>query len=109
MYSSKKEFVDNLRHALTHEPQPLSKELHHKFTWEAATERFLDASIITKRSARLREKVGESKRDETITRIHYLLSKGKKGDVLRQLLGGGPVSHQVKFMMERSRNKSCIF
>ena len=106
--SNKAEFVANMRYALTHEPQPLG-ELQQLFTWEAATTRFLDAAIITKKSARLREKVGESKRDETIAKIHYLLSKGRKGDFLRQMLGAGPASHQVKFMQEMSRNKSCLF
>ena len=106
--NNKAEFVANMRYALTHSPQPLG-ELHHIFTWEAATQRFLDASIILKRSDRLREIVGKSKRDETIAKIHYLLSKGRKGDVLRKMLGAGPASHQVQYMQETSRNKSCLF
>eukprot|EP00816_Leptocylindrus_hargravesii_P002202 CAMPEP_0196820976 /NCGR_PEP_ID=MMETSP1362-20130617/77315_1 /TAXON_ID=163516 /ORGANISM="Leptocylindrus danicus, Strain CCMP1856" /LENGTH=647 /DNA_ID=CAMNT_0042200021 /DNA_START=40 /DNA_END=1983 /DNA_ORIENTATION=- len=108
MYSDKLEFVANMRHALTHEPVPLTAELHRQFTWEAATERFVDASIITKRNARKREIIGKAKLDERFAKIHNMLADGTKGDVLRHILGGGPViGYQVKYMKERSRNTSC--
>ena len=108
MYSDKLEFVANMRHALTHEPVPLTPELHHQFTWEAATVRFIKASAITKRNARKREIIGKAKLDERFAKIHNMLADGKTGDVLRRILGGGPViGYQVKYMKDRSRNISC--
>ncbi|EEC47799.1 predicted protein, partial [Phaeodactylum tricornutum CCAP 1055/1] len=46
-YRNRFEFVANLRWALTHEPDPLSPELATTFSWEAATDRFIQASAIS--------------------------------------------------------------
>mmetsp|Transcript_10963 Transcript_10963/g.15448 ORF Transcript_10963/g.15448 Transcript_10963/m.15448 type:complete len:831 (+) Transcript_10963:293-2785(+) len=100
-YRNKFEFVANLRWALSHEPEPLTPELAYEFTWEAATERFLNASSITWREARERERLGRSKLDERIAWLHYELGKGSKGDALRKVLGAGPVSNQFKYQIER--------
>ena len=96
-YRNKFEFVANLRWALTHEPEPLTPELAREFTWEAATERFIEASAITHREALEREKLGLSKLDERIAWFHNELGKGVTGDAIRKVLGGGPVSKQVKY------------
>jgi len=96
-YSNKFEFAANLRWAMTHEPEPLSEELAHRFTWEAATERFIAASAITYKEARERDRKGVSKLDQRIAWFHNELGKGKRGDAVRKLLGGGPVSDQVKY------------
>ena len=102
-YRSKLEFAANLRWALTHEPEPLTPELAREFTWEAATERFVKAAAITKKEAHMRAKLGLSKFDERIAYFHNELGKGAKGDALRKVLGGGPISHQVKYEMEKRR------
>ncbi len=47
-FSNEEEFAVNVFWALTHDPLPLTKEQRHTLTWEAATERFLSASMITK-------------------------------------------------------------
>jgi hypothetical protein len=96
-YTSKQEFVTLLRYALTHHPEPLSFALKHELTWEAATERCLEAASISRRDARRRERVGKTKLDHQIAKIHYELGKGVKGDVIRKFLGGGPVSNQVHY------------
>jgi len=96
-YRNKFEFVANLRWALTHEPEPLTPELAREFTWEAATERFIQASAITHREALERDKLGLSKLDERIAWFHNELGKGVTGDAIRKVLGGGPVSKQVKY------------
>ncbi len=96
-YRNKFEFVANLRWALTHEPEPLTPELAREFSWEAATDRLIDASAITWKEAREREKLGLGKLDERIAWLHNELGKGAKGDFFRQVLGGGPASHQVKY------------
>lgn len=96
-YSSKHEFVTFLQYAMTHDPETLSPELKHELTWEAATERCLEAASISRRDARRRERVGKTKLDHKIATIHYELGKGVKGDVIRKFLGGGPVSNQVHY------------
>jgi digalactosyldiacylglycerol synthase len=98
-YSSKLEFVQLLQHALAHDPCPtcLASELQYPLTWEAATDRFLTTACIHKRDARRRDRVGKTKLDETIAKLHYELCKGVKGDVIRKVMGGGPVAEQYQY------------
>jgi digalactosyldiacylglycerol synthase len=96
-YRNKFEFVANLRWALTHDPEPLTPALARIFSWEAATDRLIDASAVTYREALQRERVGTEKLDERIAWLHNELGKGTKGDLLRKLFGAGPVSNQVKY------------
>jgi hypothetical protein len=97
LYKTKAEFVEFLQYAITHEPEPLSDDLIHVLTWEAATERFIEASAISRRDAKWRDRVGKTKSDEKIAKMHYELGKGAKGDVLRKVLGGGPVADQFQY------------
>mmetsp|Transcript_24820 Transcript_24820/g.58229 ORF Transcript_24820/g.58229 Transcript_24820/m.58229 type:complete len:942 (-) Transcript_24820:682-3507(-) len=105
-YRNPHEFVANLRWALTHDPVPHTHELAREFTWEAATDRFLEASAITHKEARERELLGRSKIDERIAWLHNELGKGVRGDIIRKALGGGPVSGQVKYEMTKQRNQT---
>jgi hypothetical protein len=105
-YRDPYEFVANLQWALTHDPEPLSEDLAREFSWEAATDRLLAAVAITHREARLRELLGKSKVDERIEWLHNELGKGAKGDMIRKVLGGGPVSHQVKYESSRRRQRA---
>lgn len=100
-YKDKWEFAANLRWALTHEPEPLSAELSRIFTWEAAIDRLIQSSAITRRMAKERAILGKEKLDERIAFFHQELGKGSKGDALRKSLGGGPISHQVKYEMAK--------
>lgn len=56
-YASKEEFVGNLYYALTHAPEPLTKEYAHELSWEAATERLEAAGCIPIKEASLREEL----------------------------------------------------
>lgn len=93
-YRNNYEFLANLRWALTHDPEPLTEELAREFTWEAATDRLLSSASITYREAREREILGKSKTDERIAWFHSQISKS---DMLRKVLGGGPISGQMKY------------
>ena len=97
-YRNKWEFAANLRWALTHEPEPLTPELAKQFTWEAATDRLINSSAITRREAKERYNLGKAKLDERIAYFHRELGKH---DALRRVLGGGPASNQVRYEMER--------
>jgi len=46
-YSNKEEFVGNLYYALTHSPEPLTKEYAYALSWEAATKRLEAAGSIS--------------------------------------------------------------
>jgi len=95
-YNSKMEFVAFLQYALSHDPEPLSDDLRHMLTWEAATDRFLESACMSQRDAARRDRIGK-KGDERIANLHYELFKGHTGDVLRKVLGGGPVADQFKY------------
>jgi len=97
-YRNKWEFAANLRWALTHEPEPLTPELAKEFTWEAATDRLIGSSAITRREAKERYNLGKAKLDERIAYFHRELGKH---DALRRVLGGGPASNQVRYELER--------
>ena len=97
-YRNKWEFIANLRWALTHEPEPLTPELAKEFTWEAATDRLIRSSAITRREAKARHHLGKAKLDERIAYFHRELGKH---DALRRVLGGGPIANQVRYELER--------
>jgi digalactosyldiacylglycerol synthase len=96
VYESKAEFVTQLQHAFANHPLPLSEELKHTLTWEAATDRLLDAASVSKRDFARGYRVGR-KWDERATTVHYALGNGRTGDVLRKVLGGGPVADQFQY------------
>ena len=98
-YRNKREFVANLRWALTHDPEPLTPELAREFTWEAATDRLISAASITHQEAQERERLGRSRLDSRIAWIHNELGKF---DVVRKVFGAGPVSDQVKYEEQRT-------
>ncbi|KAM0941380.1 putative digalactosyldiacylglycerol synthase [Dioscorea sansibarensis] len=46
MYNNSEEFVELMRRALAEEPVPLTDKLRHELSWEAATERFVQAAEL---------------------------------------------------------------
>ena len=102
-YRNKLEFAANLHWALKRDPEPLKPEQRRLLTWEAATERFISAAAITRREAKERHLMGTSKLDERIAWFHNELGKGAKGDALRRVFGGGPVSDQVAYKLMKER------
>lgn len=45
-YRTPEEFVEKVQQAMASEPVPLSPELQHLLSWEAATDRFIDSAGI---------------------------------------------------------------
>ena len=86
-YDTLEECADKMAWALDNIPTLLSKDERLKFTWEAATERLIEASIITIREARER---AENGMDKTDARIAYWLSEsGEKSNMIRSLFPKG--------------------
>uniref|UniRef100_A0A7I4C3Y7 digalactosyldiacylglycerol synthase n=2 Tax=Physcomitrium patens TaxID=3218 RepID=A0A7I4C3Y7_PHYPA len=48
IYRTPEEFVEKVQQAMSSEPEPLSPELQHLLSWEAATDRFIDSAGINK-------------------------------------------------------------
>lgn len=85
-YKTIQECVEKIKWALENKPEPLSQEQAYIFTWEAATDRLIEASYITKREARERTKDGHDKSDLRMAWIHS--EGGKKGQFLKGLFAG---------------------
>ena len=49
IYRTPEEFVKHMEYALSHDPEPMTKEDRARLTWEAATERFLDVTELTEK------------------------------------------------------------
>jgi hypothetical protein len=94
MYSSRREFVTLMQYALEHNPAPLSEELSYELTWEAATERCMVASVIKRRDAKRADRVGKTKLDHNIAKLHHELGKGQRGNIFRAVIGAGPIADQ---------------
>ncbi|GAX28936.1 hypothetical protein FisN_20Lh256 [Fistulifera solaris] len=99
-YSNASEFVQQVSKARSTDPEPLSQNLSHLLSWEAATERLFESAAVSEREASRRERLYE-KEDRKLAMIHYKLGKGRSGDVIRKFLGGGPVANQVQYQMQR--------
>jgi len=102
-YRNKLEFVANLRWALNHNPQPLTEEQAHEFSWQAATERLFDSAAMTNGEAAAAMDISSRLEGERIAWMHNeVLGKGSRGDLIRKILGAGPVSEQVRYQQENA-------
>jgi len=99
-YRTPTEFCSQLEHALANDPTPMSPELSHRLTWSAATDRLLDTVVSQRQAARRKTLYG--KEDAKWEAWHVNWSQGRKGDMLRTLLGGGPVAKQAAYQEEQS-------
>ena len=104
-YRNKLEFAANLRWALTHDPEPLTPELAREFTWEAATDRLIAAAAVTHAQAGGKPHRHYSKLDQRIAWFHNELGKGSIGDTLRKVLGAGPASNQVEYVLQQQQQQ----
>lgn len=103
-YRNKLEFVANLRWALSHDPKPLTEEQAREFSWQAATERLFRAAAMTHNEAAFAMDVSSKLEGERIAWLHNeVLGKGSRGDVIRKVLGAGPVSEQVRYQQETAQ------
>lgn len=94
-YNTDDEFLQQLEYALQHEPQPLGPTSRDALTWQGATERLCRAVAISHREAARRDRLRS--RDQRLADLHIKMGTGTTGDVLRHVLGGGPVAKQSKY------------
>jgi digalactosyldiacylglycerol synthase len=114
-YTSRQDFVKLLHHAMSHEPPCTSttstttttvanteeeedrSALFPSLTWQAATDRLIHTAHLSQRDARRCERLQSKDKSISIQEWHYALGTGLRGDVLRKVLGGGPVAEQSQY------------
>jgi len=75
MYNNKIEFVSQLQYAMKNEPKPISTELD-VLSWEAATDRLLDAAAISVRDECRRSRLNFDRLDEkAVDALHGVVWK----------------------------------
>ena len=94
MYTTPGEFAANVDWALNNDPRPLSPELRHELTWEAATERLIDACCLTVDMQQNTKVVA----DKFSRWLHDMMGTGAVGDTLRALAGAKGASKQAEFV-----------
>jgi len=101
-YESSQQFVEMLQFAMNEQtlPEPLSPTLQQLLSWPAATERLFEAAAVSYRNLARYERVGGRIWDERCAVWHEKLGNGRHGDVLRKVMGGGPVADQSKYRSE---------
>ena len=93
-YETPEEFAANVYWALNSDPRPLSPELRHELTWEAATDRLIDASMITREMQQNTKIIS----DKFALWVHDAVSSNAAGDTFRTIAGGRSASGQLDFM-----------
>ena len=87
MYADPADLVPTLRRALAQEPQPMADREAYMLSWEAASERLLDAAALpdgTRRSV-------DTPAANLAYAVHYAMGVQPIFDVFRTVTGAGPV------------------
>jgi digalactosyldiacylglycerol synthase len=93
-YETAEEFAANVFWSLNTDPKPLTAELRYELTWEAATERLIQSSKLTKQMQKNTKQVA----DKFALWLHDMVSSGAAGDSLRSLAGGKAAAGQMEFI-----------
>jgi hypothetical protein len=101
VYKNSMEFITQLQYALSHQPTYLPPDSARKLSWEAATSRFISASITTRRDSCKSIRLGLTKKnDEKAVKFLRSALAGPKGDVIRTMIGGRDVGEQYQFTLK---------
>lgn len=98
-YTSKQEFLAALQWALTHEPKALTAAQRRKLTWQAATERFMDAASITYNDARRHHR----DLDKQLSQLHHSVASSPAGEMVRAACGLSAVTLFAQFKRQQQR------
>lgn len=104
-YSNRRDFCEILQYCLSHDPPGWGSTVDRgssdgcfgALSWEAATDRLVETASLSKRDAKRSQRL--QPRDKSIQEWHYALGRGTRGDVLRKVLGGGPVADQSQYVV----------
>ena len=87
-YSTPEEFTQCVKRALSTDPRPLSRRDHYRLSWEAATDRFLDAAELGEEQ---RNGPGTGRGDRMAEVMAHALHKGLASvEPVRVAAGAGP-------------------
>jgi hypothetical protein len=93
-YDTLDECANKMAWALHNTPTLLTENEKRQFTWEAATERLMESSLVTVKEARER---AENGMDKTDSRIAFWLSEsGEKSNMIRNLFNKNGGDHSPK-------------
>jgi hypothetical protein len=93
-YDTLDECANKMAWALHNTPTLLTEDEKRQFTWEAATERLMESSLVTVKEARER---AENGMDKTDSRIAFWLSEsGEKSNMIRNLFNKNGGDHSPK-------------
>jgi len=87
-YKSNDQLVPLLIEALTSDPTPLSPMEQYMLSWEAASERLLDAAAFPAGTSR----PGRTAKSYAFYYLHYAMSTQPFFDMIRTVTGAGPVT-----------------
>ena len=113
-YKNKVEFVQQMAYALENEPEPMTEDISHVFTWEAATDRLIQSSAITMKEARARAKARREGHDQFIAKAYNKIGIGAQRKLMRLFFkdavvdptGSSAVSDQASLPSEEAGEES---
>jgi len=98
-YRTPAEFVAQVQFALSMDPQPLDAAQRYLLSWEAATDRLVDAMLTP-----VPGEEGPNPGDKAFAAFHQSLFRGRFGDWSRGILGAGPIAQQYQIMKAQSES-----
>jgi hypothetical protein len=86
LYKTAQDFCSLLLYAQLHDPMPLTEELRHTLSWDAAIERLVGAAAVSPRDAARQERL--SVRDQKCLDWHAGICGGRFGKTLQKSFFG---------------------
>ena len=87
LYKTPQDFCALLLYAQLHDPVPLSDDLRHALSWQAATERLMDAAAVSPREAARQERM-RALRDNKCYEWHAGVCGGRFGKTIQKSFFG---------------------
>ena len=87
LYRTPQEFCSLLVYAQSYDPTPLSDELRHRLSWQAATERLIQAAATSPREMARQARIKAS-RDMKCYEWHAGVCRGRLGKTLQKSFFG---------------------
>ncbi|KAG8457947.1 hypothetical protein KFE25_012013 [Diacronema lutheri] len=102
-YSTAAQFCAQLEYALSAMPKPLLPSQAYLLSWEAATDRLIDAMLTP-----VAGEEGLNPGDKAFAAFHQSLFRGRFGDWSRGVLGAGPIARQFELRREHEKGDGGV-